>query len=197
MHMPAYTLAGHVKCWYGSCAVRRVIGSSHWRNRSTACTIRPGNKLRTMGRGPRLVEKVGPLKRVTKRALTKTRVTMEDPSVPGDEHLRRVRRLCAALPQTKEKLSHGEPTFFVGKKVYVMFANDHHNDGHVAVWIPVVPGLQVTLLKTEPGKFFMPPYVGVRGWVGIELDAISDEELAAYICEAWRLIAPKKLHAFR
>jgi hypothetical protein len=150
-----------------------------------------------MGRGPRLVEKVGPLKRVTKRVLTKTRVTRDDSSVSGEEHLRRVRRLCAALPQTKEKLSHGEPTFFAGKKVYVMFANDHHNDGHVAVWIPVVPGLQATLLKTEPGKFFMPPYVGVRGWVGIELDAISDEELAAYICEAWRLIAPKKLHALR
>jgi hypothetical protein len=102
--------------------------------------------------------------------------------------VRRVRRLCAALPQTTEKLSHGEPTFFVGKKVYAMFANNHHNDGHIAVWIPVAPGLQATLLKTEPGKFFMPPYVGVRGWVGIELDAVSDEELGYHLCEAWRLI---------
>jgi hypothetical protein len=108
-----------------------------------------------------------------------------------------VRRLCAALPQTSEKLSHGEPTFFVGGKVYVMFANDHHGDGHIAVWIPVPPGLQATLLKTEPSKFFMPPYVGVRGWIGIELDAVSDEELAEHICEAWRLVAPKKAKALR
>jgi hypothetical protein len=114
------------------------------------------------------------------------------PSTGGEEHVGRVRRLCAALPQTTEKLSHGEPTFFVGKKVYAMFANNHHNDGHIAVWIPVPPGLQATLLKTEPDKFFMPPYVGVRGWVGIELDAVSDEELAFHLCEAWRLIAPKK-----
>ena len=73
-----------------------------------------------------------------------------------------------------------------------MFADNHHNDGHIAVWIPVPPGLQATLLKTEPDKFFMPPYVGVRGWVGIELDAVSDEELGIHLCEAWRLIAPKK-----
>jgi hypothetical protein len=117
------------------------------------------------------------------------------PSVNGEEHVRRVRRLCAALPETTEKLSHGEPTFFVGKKVYAMFANNHHNDGHIAVWIPVPPGLQVTLLKTEPDKFFMPPYVGVRGWVGIELDAVSDEELGFHLCEAWRLIASPKMQS--
>ena len=80
----------------------------------------------------------------------------------------------------------------MGGKVYVMFANNHHNDGHIAVWIPVPAGLQATLLKTEPSKFFMPPYVGVRGWVGIELDAVGDEELSEHIYEAWRLIAPKK-----
>jgi hypothetical protein len=89
------------------------------------------------------------------------------------------------------------PFFFVGSKVYAMFANNHHADGHVAVWIPVALGLQATLLKTEPDKFFMPPYVGVRGWVGVELGAISDEELATYILEAWRLIAPKKLQSLR
>jgi hypothetical protein len=76
-----------------------------------------------------------------------------------------------------------------------MFANNHHNDSHIAVWIPVAPGLQATLLKTEPDKFFMPPYVGVRGWVGIELDAVSDEELGFHLCEAWRLIAPPKMHS--
>ena len=52
------------------------------------------------------------------------------------KHLRRVRRICAAMPGMTEKLSHGEPTFFVRKKVFAMFANNHHNDGHIAVWIP-------------------------------------------------------------
>ena len=113
----------------------------------------------------------------------------------AEEHLRRVRRICTALPGTNEKLSHGEPTFFVAKKVYAMFAKNHHDDGHVAIWIPAPPGLQATLIKTEPKKFFTPPYVGVRGWVGIELAEIDDEELAMNISEAWRLIAPKKVNS--
>jgi len=114
---------------------------------------------------------------------------------PGEDHLRRVRRICDALPETTEKPSHGEPTFFVRKKVYAMFANNHHDDGHIAVWVPVAPGLQGVLIKTEPDKFFRPPYVGVRGWVGIELDRIGDEELTLLLSEAWQLIAPKTLRA--
>jgi hypothetical protein len=72
-----------------------------------------------------------------------------------------------------------------------MFANNHHNDGHIAVWVPAPPGVQAMLIETSPETFFRPPYVGVRGWVGIELDRISDEDLAAHITEAWRLVAPK------
>ena len=72
-----------------------------------------------------------------------------------------------------------------------MFANNHHNDGHVAVWIPAPPGLQASLIKTSPETFYKPPYVGVRGWVGIELDRISDEDLASHISEAWRVAVPK------
>ncbi len=113
----------------------------------------------------------------------------------SEKHLQRVRRICAALPETTEKLSHGEPTFFVRKKVYAMFANNHHNDGHLAVWLPTPPGMQAILMETAPEKFFKPPYVGVRGWVGIELDCIDDRELASHLREAWRLIAPKRLQA--
>jgi hypothetical protein len=116
------------------------------------------------------------------------------PDIDG-EHLRRVRRICAAMPETTEKLSHGEPTFFVRKKVFAMFANNHHNDGHIAVWIPAPPGLSATLIETSPDTFFKPPYVGVRGWVGIELDQISDEDLASHIRDAWRLVAPERLKA--
>jgi hypothetical protein len=97
------------------------------------------------------------------------------------------------LPETTEKLSHGEPTFFVRKKVYAMFANNHHNDGHIALWLPAPPGMQSILIENAPEKFFKPPYVGVRGWIGIELDCIDDQELASHIYQAWRLIAPKRL----
>ena len=111
------------------------------------------------------------------------------------KQLERVRRICFTLPETTERLSHGEPTFFVKGKVYVMFANNHHNDGHIAVWLPVPSGLQATLIETAPETFFKPPYVGVRGWVGIELNEISEADLTYHIQVAWELIAPKRLVA--
>lgn len=115
----------------------------------------------------------------------------------ADAHIQRVRRLCLLLPESSEKSSHGEPTFFVGKKVFAMFSNNHHNDGHTAVWIPVSPGLQSHLIESSPEKFYYPPYVGVRGWVGIELANIDDEELASWLREAWQLIAMKLSIKFR
>ena len=111
------------------------------------------------------------------------------------EALRRVRRLCALLPECTEKLSHGEPTFFVRKKVFAMFTNNHHNDGHVAVMIPAPQGVQESLIHAEPRKYYRPPYVGVKGWVGIELEQIDDGELAVHLRDAWKLIAPKKLQS--
>jgi hypothetical protein len=113
----------------------------------------------------------------------------------GDAPIERVRRICISLPETTEKLSHGEPTWFVRKKVFAMFSNNHHNDGHVAVTVPAGIGIQAALIKAAPEKFYKPPYVGVRGWIGIELDQVSDEELEMHIDEAWKLIAPPKLAA--
>jgi hypothetical protein len=98
------------------------------------------------------------------------------------------------MPGAWEKLSHGEPTFFVGKKVFAMFSNNHHNDGRIAVLCPAAPGIQAMLIEADPEKFYKPPYVGVRGWVGIQLNRILDEELASHLRQAWRMIAPKKLH---
>ena len=109
------------------------------------------------------------------------------------KQLERVRRICSALPETTERLSHGEPTFFVHNKVFVMFADNHHNDGHIAVWLPVPSGLQTALIETASKTYFKPPYVGVRSWVGIELDRISDKDLTYHIQVAWELIAPKRL----
>ena len=121
------------------------------------------------------------------------RITKQREPDKGEKHLQRVQSICHALPETAEKLSHGEPTWFVRKKVFAMFSNNHHNDGHVAVVIPAAIGIQEALIEAEPKKFYRPPYVGVRGWVGIELDRVSDEELAFHINEAWRLIAPTRL----
>lgn len=116
--------------------------------------------------------------------------------VTGEKHLERVRRICMALPETVEKISHGEPTFFVRKKVFAMCSNNHYNDGHIAVVLPAAIGVQEALVQANPEKFYRPPYVGVRGWVGLELDRVDDEELALHVQEAWRLIAPEKLQAF-
>lgn len=100
----------------------------------------------------------------------------------------RVRKFCLALPGATEKLSHGEPTFFVRKRVFAMFSSNHHNDGHIAVLIPTQPGEQESLIANFPGIYYRPPYVGIKGWVGIELSEVSDDELGAHLTEAWKLI---------
>lgn len=123
------------------------------------------------------------------------RIVKEQKPDEGEKHVQRVRRICEALPETWEKLSHGEPTFFVSKKVFAMCSINHHNDGHIAVVIPAAIGIQAMLIETSPKKFYRPPYVGGSGWVGIELPRVSDKELAFHLREAWRLIAPEKLHS--
>jgi hypothetical protein len=95
------------------------------------------------------------------------------------------------MPGAMEKTSHGEPTFFTPKRVFAMFANNHHNDGHVAVWLPVSPGAQEALIDEEPQTFFRPPYVGPAGWVGVELSAIDDDRLGSLIREAYHMMAAK------
>lgn len=102
--------------------------------------------------------------------------------------LARVRKMCLAIPKVTERLSHGEPTWFAGKRVVVMFANNHHDDGRVAVWLPAEVGMQAKLIKQEPAKYFRPPYVGCRGWIGIVLREIADAELNFQIQVAWKTI---------
>ncbi len=123
------------------------------------------------------------------------RITKKQKPDDGEKQLERVRRICLSLPETWEKISHGEPTFFVRKKVFAMCSNNHHNDGHIAVTIPAAIGIQAMLIERSPKKFYRPPYVGVAGWVGIELNRVSDKELTLHLHEAWRLIAPEKIHA--
>ena len=129
------------------------------------------------------------------RQATEPHQSLKGDKAKGEKHIARVRRICLALPETMEKLSHGEPTFFVKKKVFAMCSNNHHSDGHIAVWIPAAIGIQAMLIETSPEKFYKPPYVGVKGWVGVELGRVSDQELTMHLREAWKLIAPEKFHA--
>jgi len=108
------------------------------------------------------------------------------------DHLQRVRDICTRLAGSTEKLSHGAPTFFVNKRTYAMFVNNHHGSGQIAVWLAAAPGMQGLLMHEAPRKFFRPPYVGVKGWIGIELNEIDDDELAEQIREAWKLISTKR-----
>jgi uncharacterized protein YdhG (YjbR/CyaY superfamily) len=111
-----------------------------------------------------------------------------------DAQLARVRRMCAKLPSVAEKLSHGTPTFFVQKDqgVFAMFSDHHHEDGRLALWVPVKDGLQPLLIEDAPRTYFKPPYVGAGGWVGIELNQIRDDALQIHLREAWGIIAGKR-----
>ncbi|HEY7211912.1 MAG TPA: DUF5655 domain-containing protein [Bryobacteraceae bacterium] len=113
------------------------------------------------------------------------------PRLDDGKQLARVRSICRSIPGTIEKLSHGEPTFFTPKRVFAMFANNHHGDGHVAAWLPAAAGVQSALIEEAPEVYFRPPYVGVNGWVGVELSKVDDEQLGALIREAFRLIDQK------
>lgn len=114
-----------------------------------------------------------------------------------DVALAKVRAACLALPEVTERLSHGSPTWFVrAKTTFVMFLDDHHGDGRLAIWFAAPPGAQEELLAAESVRFFRPPYVGHRGWVGLRLDIDPDwDELAGICAEAYRTVAPKRLVA--
>jgi len=109
--------------------------------------------------------------------------------------LARLRRLCLELPAVEERLSHGAPTFFVrGKRPFVMVHSDHHGDGRFAIWCPAGEGVQAVLSEADPERFFVPPYVGHRGWLGVRLDrGLGWGELAGIVEDAYAEVAPARL----
>jgi hypothetical protein len=111
--------------------------------------------------------------------------------------LTKVRKICLALPDVNERPSHGAPTFFVrDKKTFVMFLDDHHGDGRLAIWCAAPEGAQEGMIRAEPDRFFRPAYVGHRGWLGVNLDVDPDwDEVAAIVEDAYRTVAPKTLVA--
>ena len=111
------------------------------------------------------------------------------------EALERIRRICLSLPEAFEQVAWGEPTFRVRKRMFGMFANNHHGDGRVAVWLPAPLGVQRHMVEAEPEKYFVPPYVGPGGWVGAIVDRCTDQELRSLAVQAYCMVAPRKLQA--
>ena len=112
-----------------------------------------------------------------------------------DGPLDQVRAICMALPEVEERLSHNSPAWFVrGKKTIAMWVDDHHGDGNVGIWCAAPAGVQEEMIRLEPDRFFRPPYVGHRGWIGVRLDRQADwDEVAEILADAYRCVAPKKL----
>lgn len=113
----------------------------------------------------------------------------------------RLRELCLSLPEVQERLSHGEPCFFIrGKKTFVMCDTDHHGSGHLGFWCPAAPGVQEELIAQDAVRFFRPPYVGPRGWLGVRLAGYGIpepdwREVDEVVRDAYRQIAPATLVA--
>lgn len=112
-----------------------------------------------------------------------------------ETELERLREIALALPEVNERLSHHTPTFFIrDKKVLVHLWDNHHGANGLALWCAAPVGVQAELVDTEPERFFVPPYVGHRGWIGVRLDTETDwDEITEILKDAYRVAAPKTL----
>ena len=116
--------------------------------------------------------------------------------MPNAPHLARLRKLCLAFPGAVEKEAWGAPTFRAKDKLFAHYRNNHHGDGRVAAWVKSDPMRQMDLVETDPERFFVPPYVGPSGWIGIRLDRKPDGKMVAALLEdGYRAVAPKRLLA--
>lgn len=108
----------------------------------------------------------------------------------------RVRSICLALPEVSERLSHGAPAFFVGKQFLQLWPDGHHDQRFAHLWCAAPPGAQEALVGSRPERFFRPPYVGHRGWIGVRLDGQVDWDEVESVCEdAYRSVASPRLVA--
>ncbi len=108
----------------------------------------------------------------------------------------RVRSVCLSLPGAVEKTSHGAPAFFAGRQFVQLWPEGHHDHVFPHLWCAAPPGAQETFVRSDPDRYFRPPYVGGRGWVGMRLDRGVDLDEVEMLCEeAYRTVAPKKLLA--
>ncbi|TAM81170.1 MAG: MmcQ/YjbR family DNA-binding protein [Jatrophihabitans sp.] len=109
----------------------------------------------------------------------------------------RLRAICLALPEATERASHGEPSFVVrDRRQFVSVDDHHHGADRLAIWCAAAPGVQEELIATDPVRFFRPPYVGHRGWVGMRIDRDPDwTEVGEIVRDAYRRVAPRVLVA--
>lgn len=115
-------------------------------------------------------------------------------AVRSSELVDRVRAVCLALPETTERPSHGSPAFFVRKQFVMLWPTGHHDHDFPHLWCAAPFGAQEELIIASPDRYFRPPYVGSRGWVGMRLDGAVDWDEVAELCvEAYRVVAPPRL----
>ena len=108
----------------------------------------------------------------------------------------RLRAICLALPEVTEKIAWGEPTWRVGGRLFAQLDDHHHGADHLAVWLPAPLGEQEAMIFADPERFFRPPYVGGRGWVGVRIDGRPDWTVVArVVAQAYREVAPPRLRA--
>ncbi|ADD40838.1 MmcQ/YjbR family DNA-binding protein [Stackebrandtia nassauensis] len=114
-----------------------------------------------------------------------------------DDPIERLRPLCLALPEATERPSHGEPAWFVRDKKLFVMAAQHHHDDRLGFWCAAAPGEAAALVAGDPRRFFIPPYVGHRGWLGVylDVDGVDWDEIAEIVTDAYRHVAPKRLVA--
>lgn len=112
-----------------------------------------------------------------------------------DAPLARLRAICLALPEATEKLSwESTPTFRVRDRIFAL--HDVDRDGRLGCWVKAPPGMQESLVAADPERYYRPPYLGGKGWLGIRLGDDADwDDIAARVEESWRTIAPKKVAA--
>jgi hypothetical protein len=107
-----------------------------------------------------------------------------------------VRQVCLWLPEAEEFSSHGSPNFRVNGKTFATYAVNHHGDGRVALWLPAPGGVQELNVRIAPEHFFVPPYVGPRGWLGVRLDrGLEWARVADLVRDAYLHVAPRRLRA--
>jgi predicted DNA-binding protein (MmcQ/YjbR family) len=95
--------------------------------------------------------------------------------------LKKIRAICLAFPDAWEKEAWGEPTFRVGERMFAVFSNDHHGDGRVAIVCKAPPGMQDDAVRGDPERYYVPPYVGGKGWLGMRLDRGLDWKIVASV----------------
>ena len=116
------------------------------------------------------------------------------PTAPENEPLlAKLRTIALRMPGTDEAINHGRPCFRVREKTFVMFLDNHHRDGRVAIWCKAPPGAQSMIVEGDPERFFVPPYVGPMGWIGARLDRKPDwRAIEALVAESYAMTAERR-----